>query len=100
MRQSIFSPLVIPREPDRLVAYRDSKSSLYQFRRRILREVAKSCDCRDDKEIDEFCQRLPVISNPISTMPGFESAIVRIIEAVEKNEKIVVYGDFDCDGVT
>ncbi len=33
-------------------------------------------------------------------MPGIEPAAVRLREAVEKKEKITVYGDYDVDGIT
>lgn len=39
------------------------------------------------------------LSNPLSFDP-MRSAAERLIEAIGKNEKIVVFGDFDADGVT
>jgi single-stranded-DNA-specific exonuclease len=33
-------------------------------------------------------------------MPGIEPAVARLKEAVEKKEKITVYGDYDVDGIT
>ena len=33
-------------------------------------------------------------------MPDMEIAINRIIEAIEKREKIIIYGDYDVDGIT
>lgn len=33
-------------------------------------------------------------------MPDMEIAINRIIEAINKNEKIMIYGDYDVDGIT
>ena len=33
-------------------------------------------------------------------MPDMEVAINRIIEAINKNEKIMIYGDYDVDGIT
>lgn len=33
-------------------------------------------------------------------MPDMTIAVDRIIEAIEKNEKIVIYGDYDVDGIT
>ncbi len=33
-------------------------------------------------------------------MPGIEPAVARLREAVEKKEKITVYGDYDVDGIT
>ena len=33
-------------------------------------------------------------------MPGIEPAAARLREAIEKKEKITVYGDYDVDGIT
>ncbi len=33
-------------------------------------------------------------------MPDMDKAVARITEAVEKKEKVVIYGDYDVDGVT
>ncbi|MDO5557020.1 MAG: single-stranded-DNA-specific exonuclease RecJ [Clostridia bacterium] len=33
-------------------------------------------------------------------MPDMEKAISRIIEAINKKEKVIVYGDYDVDGIT
>lgn len=33
-------------------------------------------------------------------MPDMEIAVKRIIEAIEKNQNIIIYGDYDVDGIT
>jgi len=33
-------------------------------------------------------------------MPDMEKAVERIIQAKEKNEKVIIYGDYDVDGIT
>ena len=53
-----------------------------------------------DEEIEIFLE--PTRNdfyNPFS-MPDMEIAVDRIISAIEKKEKIVIYGDYDVDGIT
>lgn len=33
-------------------------------------------------------------------LPDMEIAVSRIIEAINKKEKIIIYGDYDVDGIT
>ncbi len=33
-------------------------------------------------------------------MPDMEIAVNRVIKAIEKNEKVIIYGDYDVDGIT
>lgn len=37
---------------------------------------------------------------PVSLFEGLDAAVARIKKAVEKNEEILIYGDYDVDGVT
>ncbi len=37
---------------------------------------------------------------PPSLLPGIDQATARICEAISKQEKIVIYGDYDADGMT
>lgn len=46
-----------------------------------------------------FVPTLDKLPNPM-LMSGIESSISRIIKAMLKKEKIAIYGDFDCDGIT
>ena len=39
------------------------------------------------------------LPNPF-LLKGMEESVQRIIQAIERVEKIAVYGDFDCDGIT
>ena len=48
---------------------------------------------------DFFLPTLEKLPNP-NLMYGIKKSVDRIIQAVNKNEKIVVYGDVDCDGIT
>lgn len=37
---------------------------------------------------------------PALTLPDFKRATARLLQAVRQGERIAVYGDYDCDGVT
>lgn len=55
---------------------------------------------KTQKEIDEFLG--PDYDNDLHDpfmMKGVRKAIVRIFEALDNNEKIAIYGDYDADGV-
>ncbi len=42
---------------------------------------------------------LSQLSDPFS-LPGVTPGVERTLRAIEKGEKIVIYGDYDCDGIT
>lgn len=53
----------------------------------------------DSLEIDEFFSNEVMLCDPFE-LKDMDKAVVRIREAVEKYEKIAVFGDYDADGVT
>ncbi len=55
---------------------------------------------KDGEKAKIFLQKpLSGIHNPFD-LPDMEAAAERISAAIDKNEKIVVYGDYDVDGIT
>lgn len=55
---------------------------------------------RSNDEISEFLKcDLESLHNPY-LMKDMEKAVLRLKEALEKNEKITIYGDYDVDGIT
>jgi len=51
-------------------------------------------------EVDRFLNpRLSDVADPF-TLPAMDAAVARIWKAIKKQEPIVVYGDYDVDGVT
>ena len=46
-----------------------------------------------------LCPRLEDLPDP-ATMKGMDAAVARVVQAVEKGERIACYGDYDVDGVT
>lgn len=53
----------------------------------------------DELKVSEFISSSVRISDPFE-LSGMETAVERIEQAISLGEKITVYGDYDCDGVT
>ena len=52
------------------------------------------------KAVNSYMKKsLEDIHNPFM-LDGMEDAVERILSALDKNEKIVIYGDYDVDGIT
>ncbi len=52
------------------------------------------------EDLEQFLYpRLKDLGDPFS-LPGVSSAVQRIFEAVDNNESVVLYGDYDVDGVS
>lgn len=50
--------------------------------------------------VDAFLHpKYPYFGDPF-LLPGMEKAVERLISALEKQEKIIIYGDYDIDGLT
>lgn len=54
---------------------------------------------RDPQEIRAFLLGDLISYDPF-LLPDMEAAVERIAQAVARNERVAVYGDFDCDGIT
>ena len=50
-------------------------------------------------QAQEFLREDSLFLNPYQ-MQDMQAAVQRIAQAVENGEKIAVYGDYDCDGIT
>ena len=54
----------------------------------------------EDKEIEIFLEPTrDDFHNPM-TLPDIEKAILRIEKAIKNQEKVIIYGDYDVDGIT
>jgi single-stranded-DNA-specific exonuclease len=52
------------------------------------------------EQIDRFCRpKLTDLHDP-GLMPGIEPAARRLADALRRDERIVIYGDYDVDGIT
>ena len=53
-----------------------------------------------DEEVTEYLSLLPQKTYDPFLMLGMREAVDVICESIDNKEKICVYGDYDCDGVT
>ena len=53
----------------------------------------------DDMELEDFCFDSAELIDPFE-LKDMDKAVSRIKQALERSEKIAVYGDYDADGVT
>jgi single-stranded-DNA-specific exonuclease len=66
----------------------------------LLASLLAARELADPGEADDFLHpRLASLPDPLAT-PGLEAAARRLALAVERREKVVLYGDYDVDGVT
>jgi len=71
----------------------------YGFTRAMARALVTR-GLTDNDEIDQFLQpRLADLTDPFS-LPGLEKAVDLILVHIEQGSTILVYGDYDVDGVT
>ncbi len=72
---------------------RDLKVSPLLARLLLVREVSDAAAAR------RFLGQDPSLLDPWA-LPGMETAAERLLDALEAGERVVVYGDYDADGVT
>jgi single-stranded-DNA-specific exonuclease len=66
----------------------------------LLASLLASRQMTDPGEADDFLHpRLASLPDPLAT-PGLEAAARRLALAIERRENVVLYGDYDVDGVT
>lgn len=66
----------------------------------LLAKILVNRDIVDDEQIEVFLN--PTRNNFYNPflMPDMEIAVNRIIKAIENKEKVIIYGDYDVDGIT
>lgn len=66
----------------------------------IVAELLIARDISDPTEAVDFLEpRLTAMRDPLE-LPGMEAAVERITSAIETKQSIVIYGDYDADGMT
>jgi single-stranded-DNA-specific exonuclease len=66
---------------------------------RILRQVLFNRGLADHRAATDFLAALPPKNDPL-LLSGMEAAVDRLAHAIAQGEQIVVYGDYDADGVS
>jgi single-stranded-DNA-specific exonuclease len=67
---------------------------------RLLAGLLAARDVTDPGEAEDFLHpRLASLPDPLDT-PGLRAAAERLVLAIERREEVVLYGDYDVDGVT
>ena len=67
---------------------------------KLLATILVNREITEKSQIEKFLNpKRNDFYNPYE-MPDMEKAIERIIKAIENNEKIIIYGDYDVDGIT
>ena len=67
---------------------------------RLLATVLVNRGITDEKEIQVFLNPTRKDFHDPYEMPDMKIAVNRIIDAIEKKEKVIIYGDYDVDGIT
>ncbi len=65
----------------------------------ILRKLLYYRGIKTEKEADNFLNPIFEENNDPFKMLGMDIAVERILKAIEKKEKIVIYSDYDADGI-
>ena len=66
----------------------------------VLRQLLFNRGYATDEEARAFLRAKPDAETSPWALKGIHVAIPRILQALDNNEKIVIYGDYDVDGVT
>ena len=66
----------------------------------LVRRLLAQRGLSEPEAIDRFLSpRLSDLSDPF-LMPDMQPAVDRLLKAIDENERVVIYGDYDVDGVT
>ncbi|MBP0979653.1 MAG: single-stranded-DNA-specific exonuclease RecJ [Oscillospiraceae bacterium] len=77
----------------------DDINNNYNKYSKILKKVLKNKGLITQTQIDDFINYNNIYQDPFK-LKDMEKAVCRIKEALENNEKIIIYGDYDVDGMT
>jgi single-stranded-DNA-specific exonuclease len=89
MKRWQISPALTPEADESLAAFP-----------RILRQVLFNRGYATDEEARAFLKAETVFNTDPFQMTGMDAAVARIQRAIDQQESIAIYGDYDVDGVT
>ena len=67
---------------------------------KLLATVLSNRGITDEKEIEVFLNPTRNDFHDPYLMPDMSIAVTRIIKAIQEKEKVIIYGDYDVDGIT
>jgi len=65
----------------------------------VVVQILYNRDIREPEQVQSFLNQDRPLHDPF-LLKGMDVAVARIVQAVERGERVAVYGDFDADGVT
>ena len=66
----------------------------------LVKRLLFSRGIKTEQEIYDFLHPLETKVLPPEVFSDMEKTVKRLSSAIDNNEKIIIYGDFDADGVT
>lgn len=66
----------------------------------LIKRLLTSRGLTGEKDIEEFLNPLSITPSDPNVFTDMPKCVKRLANAIDNNEKIVIYGDFDADGVT
>lgn len=72
----------------------------YIKRTPVLKQILKSRGVDTEKKLAEFISQKPQTAYNPFLLADMQAGVDLLFDAIESGSKIVVYGDYDCDGVT
>jgi len=88
-KQWIIEPVLTPESDQALVRFSP-----------ILRQLLFNRGYKTDEAARQYLEAQPPTGSDPLNMLGVPEAVERIWQAIQKEEQIAIYGDYDCDGVT
>lgn len=72
----------------------------YKDADKIIADILRRRGIESGEQMVEFLSDTPKLTHDPFLMKNMKPAVIRIVEALRKGEKICIYGDYDADGVT